>query len=298
MAGSDVKLPQVKPSDIACLPYSSGTTGLPKGVALTHRNLIANLNQGCHPDFTEILTTTGVDDQERVLSILPFFHIYGFNSILNACIRNGAHAITIPRFTPNDYVKCLEEYKPTTLFTVPSLVLFMATHPSVTSRHLQSVRQLICGAAPITENVIKKFHDKIHRDDFVFKQGYGMTELSPMALYLPREFERSKSGSVGRLLPSTEARLIDITDGKDITGANEPGELLIRGPQVMKGYFDNEAATRETLDPDGWLHTGDVAYRDEDEYFYIIDRTKELIKVKGNQVGKRVSLRFSVSLSN
>ena len=277
-------MPKVDPEGIACLPYSSGTTGLPKGVALTHQNLIANILQCSHPDIIEVSIPTGTDDQEKILSVLPFFHIYGFNAILNVSMYHGIHVVTIPKFTPNDYLLCLEEHRPTAIFAVPSLILFLATHPEVKAKHLESVKRIICAAAPLSQVVIEKFKQTMNRDDFTFEQGYGMTELSPVALFTPKAIAASKLGSVGRLVPSTAAKLIGLDDGKDICKINQSGELLLKGPQVMKGYLNNQKATDEILDDEGWLHTGDVAFYDEDEYFYIIDRTKELIKVKGNQV--------------
>lgn len=278
-----VKLPTVNPNEVAVLPYSSGTTGLPKGVMLTHKNLIANLMQCDHPQVVDNIPTTETS-QEVTLSVLPFFHIYGFNGIMNFLIYLGGHIVTLPRFTVEDYIKCLETYKPHSIFVVPSLLLFLITHPEVSPAHLASIKRVICGAAPATKNLIEKFKEKIGRDDCLISQGYGMTETSPVTLYTPKIMPPSKLGSCGQLLPSTEARVIDLTTGTDIVAPETPGELLVRGPQLMKGYLNDPAATRDIIDSDGWLHTGDVVYFDKDEYFYVIDRTKELIKVKGNQV--------------
>ncbi|XP_012274751.1 probable 4-coumarate--CoA ligase 2 [Orussus abietinus] len=279
----DVTLPEVKSTDVAVLPYSSGTTGLPKGVMLSHKNLVANLMQVSHPEVTNVLSPSE-GFQETILTVLPFFHIYGFNAILNFLIYHGGHIITMPRFTPEDYLQCLEKYKPTVLFVVPSLLLFLATHPSVTPQRLDSIKRIVCGAAPASKNLIDKFKQKLNHDDCVINQGYGMTETSPVTLYTPQSMPSSKVGSCGQLVPSTEARIIDLTNGTDITEPLKPGELLVKGPQIMKGYLNNPKATSEVIDSNGWLHTGDVGYYDDDGYFYIVDRTKELIKVKGNQV--------------
>ncbi|XP_043284879.1 4-coumarate-CoA ligase 1-like [Venturia canescens] len=278
-----IVLPKVNPNELAALPYSSGTTGLPKGVKLNHKNLVANVMQISHPDISDLKPMTSKEDQEMVFSVLPFFHVYGFNAILNVCIYNGIHVLTIPRFTPEDYLRCLVEYRPTAIFAVPSLLLFLATHPSVTKDHLQSLTRIVCGAGPISPSVILKFTEKLNKDT-KFEQGYGLTESSPVLLITAAKQSASKIGTVGQLLPSTEAKLIDPKSNEEITSPNTPGELLARGPQVMTEYLNNPEATEEILDSEGWLHTGDVAYFDEDQCFYIIDRNKELIKVKGNQV--------------
>ncbi|XP_051157523.1 uncharacterized protein LOC127279291 [Leptopilina boulardi] len=278
-----VKLPEINNNDVAVLPYSSGTTGLPKGVMLTHKNLISNLLQCNNPACVNNIPTTETT-QEVTLSVLPFFHIYGFNGILNFLCYLGGHVVTLPRFTVEDYVKCLEKYRPDSIFVVPSLLLFLITHPEVTRDHLSSITKVICGAAPATKSLLDKFKEKIGRDNCLLSQGYGMTETSPATIYTPKTMPESKTGSCGQLLPSTEARLIDLFSGKDIVTPETPGELLVRGPQVMKGYLNDSASTKDILDSDGWLHTGDVVYFDKDEYFYVVDRTKELIKVKGNQV--------------
>ncbi|KAK7598038.1 hypothetical protein V9T40_006273 [Parthenolecanium corni] len=271
----------IKPSDIAVLPYSSGTTGLPKGVMLTHANLIVNLEQLHHPSMCTFVGTTDAS-QEITLSVLPFFHIYGFNAILNNNMRQGMHLVTLPKFTPENYLQCLIKFKPTQLYVVPSLMLFMTSHPSVKPEYLATVKEIVSGAAPSTKSLIANFKNKFYLSKITIRQGYGMTESSPCVLLTPLDAKSSKDGSVGKLLKGTEARVVSLNTGAD-QPAHESGELLVRGPQVMKGYWKNDAATKETIDAEGWLHTGDVAYYDDDGYFFIIDRTKELIKVKGNQ---------------
>ncbi|KAJ8683404.1 hypothetical protein QAD02_019196 [Eretmocerus hayati] len=280
----EVDLPQVSSEDVAVLPYSSGTTGVPKGVKLTHRSLVTNIVQLSDPRLVANTDPLGPEPQKTVLTVLPFFHIYGFNTILNYLTYWGAHLISLPKFTPQDYLRCLAEYKPSVLFVVPSLLLFLITHPEVKPEHLQSVKTVFCGAAPMTKTLIDHFFQKIGRDDCCVSQGYGMTETSPGITVTPHSMPHTKGGSCGQLLPSTKARVIDLSTGSDVSGPQQPGELIVKGPQLMNGYLDNEAATKEVIDTDGWLHTGDVVYYDEDEYFYIVDRTKELIKVKGNQV--------------
>ncbi|CAH1370226.1 unnamed protein product [Tenebrio molitor] len=279
--GHEAELPGINPREIAILPYSSGTTGLPKGVMLSHYNLVANLAQGDHPALYDLETKDG--RRHTVLTVLPFFHIYGFNAILNLSLKNGAHIVTLPKFTPEEYIKTLVQYKPTFVFVVPSLLLFLATHPAVTKEHLSSVESVQSGAAPLTEGLLQKFRQKIGRDDVLIRQGYGMTESAPVALCMPKLTPPSKIGTVGVPYPGTEAKIISLSTGEPL-GTHKSGELLVRGPQLMMGYLNNDQATAETIDEDGWLHTGDVAYYDEDHYFYLVDRCKELIKVKGNQV--------------
>ncbi|GBP48714.1 Probable 4-coumarate--CoA ligase 1 [Eumeta japonica] len=283
MEDHETDMPDVNCEEVCLIPYSSGTTGMPKGVMLTHKNLVSNLKQIHCPKLMKHGGEKGHD--ETVLTVPPFFHIYGFNGILNYNLTLGFHIVSIPRFTPEDYVKCLVEYKPTILFVVPALLTFLATHPMVKKEHIESVEGIMVGAAPMTDVMLEKFLIKCEKtkDDIRILQGYGMTESSPVTLMTPYTYPHSKIGSVGQLMPSTQARVVSLATGEAL-GPHKSGELLLKGPQVMKGYWNNEAATRETLDANGWLHTGDVAYYDEDHYFYIVDRTKELIKVKGNQV--------------
>ncbi|XP_022913292.2 uncharacterized protein [Onthophagus taurus] len=279
MADYQAELPGINPKEIAILPYSSGTTGMPKGVMLSHYNLIANLLQIKHPAFME---ERDPDVQEQALTVLPFFHIYGFNGILNTTLSQGVHIITLPKFTPEDYIKALEEFRPTFLFVVPSLLLFLASHPAITKDHLSSIKNVTSGAASAPEGLLQKFRQKCG-NDVVIRQGYGMTESSPVTLFMPLLTPPSKIGTCGVLAASTEAKIVDLVTGEELPELKS-GELLVRGPQIMAGYLNNEKATAETIDEEGWLHTGDVAYYDEDKYFFIVDRTKELIKVKGNQV--------------
>ncbi|XP_038212631.1 probable 4-coumarate--CoA ligase 1 [Zerene cesonia] len=283
MADHEADLPTVNADDVCLIPYSSGTTGLPKGVMLTHKNLVSNLKQVQVAKFMKYDGEKGKGDV--ILTVPPFFHIYGFNGILNYNLVLGYHIVSIPKFTPDDYIKCLVEYKPTTLFVVPSLLAFLATHPAVKKEYLQSIETIMVGAAPTTDSMLEKFLLKCEKtkDQIKLLQGYGMTESSPVTLLTPYIYPYDKIGSVGQLVPSTQARIISLSTGEAL-GPHESGELLLKGPQVMKGYWNNEKATKETVDGDGWLHTGDVAFYDKDHYFFIVDRTKELIKVKGNQV--------------
>jgi 4-coumarate--CoA ligase len=260
----------VAPEDLAALPYSSGTTGLPKGVMLTHRNLVANVAQcEAHLDL---------DDDEVHIAVLPFFHIYGLQVIMNNGLRRGSTLVTMPRFDLVEYLSLVERYRATRLYAVPPMVLALARQPIVDDYDLSSVRSILCGAAPLGADLEA---DVVARIGAPVGQGYGMTELSPTTHAYRAGEERV--GSVGALLPNVEARVIDVATGED-AAVGEDGEIWIRGPNVMLGYLNNPEATAATIDADGWLHTGDIGHVDAEGYWYVVDRLKELIKVKGFQV--------------
>lgn len=268
-------------NDVVCLPYSSGTTGLPKGVCLTHFNLISNFLQMADIDPPD-------DDGHKVhLGLLPFFHSYGM-LVMNAALLGPHPLVVIQKFELKEFLGILEKYRVTHASLVPPIVIALAKHPLVNQYNL-SLKRVGCGAAALGDGVAKIVEKKF---GCVLRQGYGMTELSPVAtmssLRKPIILEAS-----GQLLPNTEAKVVEIGSDDDsdasggrrrLLGPMEQGELYIRGPQVMAGYHNNPAATRATIDADGWLRTGDIAYYDRDGYFYIVDRLKELIKTKGFQV--------------
>jgi len=258
--------------DLAVLPYSSGTTGLPKGVMLTHRNLVANLLQTAWVHH--------VTDQDRIIAVLPFFHIYGMQVVLNLALWRGATLVTLPKFELEPFLAALQQYRITRAFVVPPLVLALAKHPAVDGYDLSSLRAMMSGAAPLEAALETAC---AHRLGCALIQGYGLTEASPVTHANPDAPGKSKPGTVGWLLPNTECRVVDTATGVDL-GPDQDGELLIRGPQVMQGYLGNREATAATLDGAGWLHTGDIGHVDAEGYFTIVDRLKELIKYKGYQV--------------
>jgi acyl-CoA synthetase (AMP-forming)/AMP-acid ligase II len=261
--------------DVVVLPYSSGTTGLPKGVMLTHYNLVANLCQ-CFgvADFE------CAHEGDVVPAFLPFFHIYGMVVLMALDLANGAVTVTIPRFDFAEFLALAQKYRATILPLVPPVVLGMAKSPAVAQFDLSSVRLVFCGAAPLGENVARELAGKL---GCPVVQGYGMTEASPVTHLSPTRNAPWKPGASGKIVCNTEVKLVNVDTGAEV-GVGQEGELWMRGPQIMKGYLNQPAATADAIDREGWYHTGDVGYVDADGFFFIVDRTKELIKYKGMQV--------------
>ena len=270
MAAPIDQVPVDNEEQVVVLPYSSGTTGFPKGVMLTHRNLVANLVQ-CE-DALE------VEDGEVVLAVLPFFHIYGMQVLMNFFLSKGSTIVTVPRFDLEQCLGLIQEHKITRLFAVPPIVLALAKHPIVDNFDLSSLKQVFSGAAPLGAELAQEAADRIGCE---VVQGYGMTEMSPVS-HVTR-MGGFKPGTCGVTVANTECRIVDVEGGED-QDVGGVGELWVRGPQVMNGYLNNPEATAETIDSDGWLHTGDVGFIDEDGHLTIVDRVKELIKYKGFQV--------------
>ncbi|MFD5226514.1 AMP-binding protein [Microbacterium sp. NPDC058342] len=266
---------------LAVLPYSSGTTGRPKGVMLTHRNLVANVAQ-CRPMLS-------VDETDRVLAVLPFFHIYGMTVLLNFALRQRAGLVTMPRFDLLEFLRIIAEHRTSWVFVAPPIAVALAKHPAVEQYDLSAVRVIFSGAAPLDGALAAAVAARLGCE---VVQGYGMTETSPAVNLIPAERTDIDKSSIGPLVPGTEARLVDADTGTDVEvpsqGVSAPGELWVRGPQVMTGYLNRPESTAEMLDADGWLHTGDIATVTADGIFRIVDRLKELIKYKGYQVAPAV----------
>ena len=258
--------------DLIALPYSSGTTGVAKGVMLTHRNLVANVTQSeqCFH----------LSEGERVLGVMPFYHIYGMTVIMNLALHAGATIVTMPRFELEAFLRVLQNHRVSRAYIAPPIVVALAKHPMVDQFDLSSVAIVFSGAAPLDEALAQACGRRLNCK---VNQGYGMTEASPVTHAVRDDVEWNKAGSIGPVIPGTECKVVDITSGATL-GPGADGELWIRGPQVMKGYLNNRAATEQILDQDGWLHTGDIGHADEDGDFFIVDRLKELIKYKGYQV--------------
>jgi len=272
------RLEQVKidpKEDLVVLPYSSGTTGLSKGVMLTHFNLVANMVQ------TDNLTdSTVVTEEDTVIAVLPFYHIYGMVVIMNYTLAKGATVVTMPQFDLATFLSLIPKYGVTRVNLVPPIILGLAKHPMVDDYDLSSLLTITSGAAPLGKDLLSATSSRL---GCIVTQGYGLTETSPVTHFCPDTRAVEKAGSVGPAIPNTEVIIADVATQEPLD-VNENGEVWIRGPQVMKGYLNNPEATENCIDKDGWFHTGDVGYVDEDGYFYIVDRVKELIKYKGFQV--------------
>jgi acyl-CoA synthetase (AMP-forming)/AMP-acid ligase II len=268
---ADEPAPAVDPDDTAVLPYSSGTTGRAKGVILTHRNLVANLQQ--------LRSVVRMPPGARMLAVLPFFHIYGMTVLLNQGIHRRATVVTLPRFDLERFLAAIAEHRVQRVYIVPPIAVALAKHPAVGSYDLSSLEIVGSGAAPLDAELGRAVARRL---GCRVVQGYGMTEMSPVSHHVPDDAEPDIA-TVGPLLPNMEARIVDAATGAELA-PGERGELWCRGPNVMAGYLNDPDATSAILDADGWLRTGDLATVDERGVFTILDRLKELIKYKGYQV--------------
>ncbi|XP_034251150.1 4-coumarate--CoA ligase 1-like [Thrips palmi] len=272
MANNQLFIPaRVNPERDPCLILcSSGTTGLPKGVELTSRNFL---------QFVFVTNSGGLPDTECILGLMPFYHGYGFG-LLTVAIMRGGTVIVFPRFEEELFLRAVQDYKISTLFVVPPLMVFLGKHPIVDKYNLSSVKTIICGAAPLDKDTQLAVSQRLGVKDI--RQGYGMTETSILATSYT-DGVPVKMGSSGRVVTGMSAKIVDVETGNSLP-RNKEGEICFKGNMVMKGYRNNIEATKSTIDQDGWLHTGDIGYFDDDGDLFVVDRIKELIKYKGFQV--------------
>lgn len=262
--------------DLAILPYSSGTSGLPKGVMLTHHNIIANVLQLEHPELINYR-----EEGTSVLGVLPFFHIYGMVTVLFASLYAGSKIVSLPEFEPELFLNAISKHETNIVNIVPPLILFLAKSPLVDDYDLSCIRQITSGAAPLGGDIVESARARLKCD--IIRQGYGLTETSPVTHLVPDSLMKLKPQSIGVPIRSVEVKVVD-ADTKKALVAGEKGELCMRGPNIMKGYLNLPDTTRSCITEDGWFCSGDIGYFDEDGWFYVTDRLKELIKVKGLQV--------------
>ncbi|MGV8074617.1 MAG: long-chain fatty acid--CoA ligase [Syntrophobacteraceae bacterium] len=272
IAGSPPNPPPCRLSldDPALLQYTGGTTGVAKGVVLSHRNILSNVVQASA--WFPILAS----GNERFIGILPFFHVFGMTIAVNLPLYNGNTVILVPRFQVNEFLNILEKCKPTIFPGVPTIFTALVNHPDIASYDLSSIKLCVTGSASMPVEVFQKF-EKL--TGCIIAEGFGMTEASPVTHCNPIAGAR-KPGSIGIPLPDTESKIVDLDTGTTELPVGREGEMLVRGPQVMQGYWKLPEETRETL-RDGWLYTGDIAKTDEAGYFYIVDRKKDVIIAGG-----------------
>ncbi len=275
LIGSDAAVPEVAldpDTGVALLPYSSGTTGLPKGVMLTHANLVATVRQ--------LRRGLRVTERDTMVAVAPFFHVMGFMVNLALPLASGATVVTMPRFDFEQFLTLIQRHRVTLVTVPPPIMAALAHHPMIDAHYLSSVEFIASGGAPLGADLQRAVAGRL--PNAVVGQAWGMTETAVGVTMPDREFG-TVPGSVGRVQPNTELRVVDLETGGDL-GADERGELLVRGPQVMIGYLNRPDATADTIDSEGWLRTGDLGYVDPDGNVFVVDRLKELIKVSAYQV--------------
>ncbi|XP_066989331.1 probable 4-coumarate--CoA ligase 3 [Macrobrachium rosenbergii] len=266
-------------NDICCLQYSSGTTGLPKGAIFTHGG-VGDQNPMVHQPHFYANRRTTEENQEVIVGLLPFFHAYGLYILLNSSLTYGCKMVTLPQFTPETFIATHKKHKVRVYHLVPPILQFLAAHPMVKPEDLTHMRVAMCAAAPCPKEIAHALKAKAPNPVF-FQEGYGMSET--MFINFTPLTGPEKIGSCGPLLPNVKAKIVDNNTGK-VLGPGEDGELCVKSPSLMLGYHERPEATAEIFTEDRWVRTGDTARYDEDGYFYIVDRIKELIKVKGSQV--------------
>ncbi|EKN65305.1 long-chain fatty-acid-CoA ligase [Neobacillus bataviensis LMG 21833] len=263
--------------DVAVLQYTGGTTGRSKGAMLTHRNILANVIQ-CHEFFKDDLKF----GQEKCLTVIPLFHVFGMTSCMNLSIYIGAESIMLPRFDLEEVLNTIKNEQPTTFPGVPTMYVAITSHPHAEQYGINSIKTCNSGSAPMPVELLRSFERKTGSK---ILEGYGLSEASPTTHCNPPFAER-KPGSVGIGVPSTEYKIVDVATGTTEVPVGELGEVIIKGPQIMKGYWNMPEETANTL-RDGWLYTGDIARVDEDGYLYIVDRKKDLIIASGYNIYPR-----------
>ncbi|KAJ0790271.1 4-coumarate--CoA ligase 2 [Helianthus annuus] len=281
-SGDENGLPavEISPDDVVALPYSSGTTGLPKGVMLTHKGLVTSVAQQVDGENPNLW----IHEEDVLICVLPLFHIYSLNSILLCGLRAGAAILIMQKFDIVPFLELIQKYKVTIGPFVPPIVLAIAKNEEIVDKYdLSSIRTVMSGAAPLGKELEDTVRAKF--PNAKLGQGYGMTEAGPvlaMCLAFAKEPFEIKSGACGTVVRNAEMKIVDPDTGATLP-RNQRGEICIRGDQIMKGYINDPEATKRTI-VDGWLHTGDIGLIDDDDELFIVDRLKELIKYKGFQV--------------
>ena len=257
--------------DIAVIMYTSGTTGQPKGVMLTHGNLW----------WSNVMSMLGSDTREDDVALImaPLFHIGGLNVMPLAAWQKGCHVILHRSFDPARFAADVAQYRITGTFAVPAMLLFISQQPEFVSADLSSLRVIICGGAPVPEPLLQLYKAR----GVQVNQGYGLTETSPVGTFLGNDFALAKLGSAGRPVFFVDLRIVG-DDGRTPLDPGERGEIIMRGPNIMRGYWNKPEATAAAIDPEGWFHSGDVGYLDEDGFLYICDRLKDMIISGGENI--------------
>ncbi|XP_008223734.1 PREDICTED: 4-coumarate--CoA ligase 2-like [Prunus mume] len=277
---NEIPAVKINPDDVVALPYSSGTTGLPKGVLLTHKVLVTSVAQQVDGENPNLY----FHEEDVILCVLPLFHIYSLNSVFLCGLRVGAAILIMQKFEIGKLLELVERCKVTIAPFVPPIVLTIAKSPDLHRYDLSSIRMVMSGAAPMGKELEDAVRTKL--PNAKLGQGYGMTEAGPvlsMCLAFAKEPFEIKSGACGTVVRNAEMKIVDPDTGASLP-RNQSGEICIRGSQIMKGYLNDPEATERTIDKEGWLHTGDIGYIDDDDELFIVDRLKELIKYKGFQV--------------
>ncbi|MFD1018967.1 long-chain-fatty-acid--CoA ligase [Thalassobacillus hwangdonensis] len=276
-AGMEVDEVEVNPNeDLALLQYTGGTTGFPKGVMLTHMNLVANTQMSMRWLYK------CEKGREIVLGVLPFFHVYGMTAVMNLSIMMASKMVLLPKFEPTDVLKTIDKHKPTLFPGAPTIYIALLNHPDLKKYDLSSIEACISGSAPLPVEVQERF-EEVTGGKLV--EGYGLTETSPVT-HANFVWHRRVNGSIGIPWPDTDAKIIGMDSGEEVE-VDEVGEIAVKGPQVMRGYWNKEEETAQVLSEDGWFRTGDLGYMNEEGYFYVVDRKKDMIIAGGFNIYPR-----------